>query len=206
MKVGILNYGVGNVGAIASVYRDTDVEVIMVKEKHDMKNLKRIILPGVGSFDTAMNQLKCLELVSCLDDFVSNNENKILGICVGMQIMFMQSEEGLLPGLGWVSGKVLRLKRKNIKSGFGPLPHMGWEQVHIDKGSDLFKEMYENYFYFLHSYYVEPENRSIITSKTDYGIEFAASIQVDNLYGVQFHPEKSHGNGKELLLRFAGEL
>jgi glutamine amidotransferase len=169
---------------------------------YKIESADKIILPGVGSFDTGMENLKNLGLLEVLNEKVQVKKTPVLGICLGMQLLTKGSEEGFLPGLGWIDGDV----KKFALDAFQDLkvPHMGWDYVSVKKESLLFKEMYEEpKFYFVHSYYVSPAKTSDILTTTNYGIEFCSALENGNIFGAQFHPEKSHKYGMKLLKNFA---
>jgi len=202
----IIDYGLGNIQAFLNIYNQLDIPIQVVSSHEELKKSTKLILPGVGSFDHAMNCLHRLDLVKALNYHLFERKIPILGVCVGMQIMAKMSEEGLSDGLNWVPSKVLRFSKKSIndqiKNNF-PLPHMGWNKLKIIGNDPLFKNIDNPSFYFLHSYYFQPNERDIITSECSYINLFASSFSYKNFYGVQFHPEKSHKNGIELLRNFA---
>lgn len=201
--IGIVNYGLGNVKAIANIYRRLEIPAAIVSTPEALAEATRIILPGVGAFDWAMERLEESGMRRALDLSVSNG-TPVLGICVGMQIMARRSEEGSLPGLGWVGGEVKRFDTTRL-SNRTHLPHMGWNDVVTHKPTPLFEGLTSDArFYFLHSYYFQPDSGDYVLGTTDYGGEFASSVSAGNVYGVQFHPEKSHRWGIQLLKNFAG--
>jgi len=199
----IINYGLGNISAFKNVYNRLNIPVKIATSNEELAGAKKIILPGVGAFDHAMKLLQESGMRDLLDDLVMKQKVPVMGICVGMQILAKSSEEGSLPGLSWIDGLVKKFDASKI-SHKTKFPHMGWNTIKPEKGNSLltgFTE--ESKFYFLHSYYFaceQPEN-SIAT--TEYGIRFDCAVNKDNIFGVQFHPEKSHNNGIELLHNFA---
>lgn len=199
--IAIVNYGLGNIRALQNIFSRLGVPCIVASEPKELLSANKIILPGVGAFDWAISALNNSGMRDTLDNMVLNQHIPVLGICVGMQMMADASEEGRLPGLGWIDGVVLRFNlsghNKKIR-----LPHMGWNDVESDCASFLFSEISQPQFYFLHSYYFLPSNESNVISKTCYGIKFASAVQSQNILGVQFHPEKSHGWGVSLLKNF----
>jgi imidazole glycerol-phosphate synthase subunit HisH len=198
----IVNYGLGNVRAIANLYRKLHVPVEIATEARDIEKAAKLILPGVGAFDFAMQRLEQSGMRHALDDMVLHRKVAVLGICVGMQILCGSSEEGVLPGLGWIDAEVRKFDFSTSKH-VAWIPHMGWNHVRAVKANGLFHEMANgSRFYFLHSYYVHCRKDDVI-AVTDYGGEFACAVNSGNIYGVQFHPEKSHQWGIQLLKNFA---
>ena len=201
--IGIIDYGLGNVRAFANVYKNLNLPAIVVKRPSELKNVSKVILPGVGAFDYAMQKLDQSGMRQFLDEKVLEHHVPVLGICVGMQILAHSSDEGSLPGLGWIDGVV---KRFNFSLLEKPLiiPHMGWNNVKPIKINGLFKGLdHDARFYFLHSYYFHCQKNADIVAVTDYGGEFACAVNSGNIFGIQFHPEKSHQCGIQLLDNFA---
>lgn len=198
----ILNYGSGNIRAIANIYDSLNIPYKIANEPNELVGSKKILLPGVGAFDETISMLDEKGFRSVLDNEVLINKVPILGICVGMQILGTSSEEGSLKGLGYISGRVKKVDASLLK--LKPaLPHMGWNSITAKDSSLLFNNIdFKKGFYFLHSYYFECDNESDVLSTTFYGIHFSSSIYSKNIYGVQFHPEKSHSNGIKLLHNF----
>lgn len=199
----ILDYGSGNLLAIENIYKRLNINVNIVSDPNDLLTAKHIILPGVGSFDRAMGLLDASGMRDVLDDLVINKNIPVLGICVGMQMMAKKSEEGNLNGLGWIDGEV----KKFEQTAFGSkviLPHMGWNDVYSEDDKGLFKHInHDMQFYFLHSYYFLPTQSEHVYGETEYSKKFASSIRLNNIFGVQFHPEKSHHFGIQLLKNFS---
>jgi imidazole glycerol-phosphate synthase subunit HisH len=198
--IAIVQYGCGNVQAIANIYKRLDVPVAMATTAEELRSADRIILPGVGAFDWAMTRLNDSGMRAALDEAASTKP--ILGICVGMQMMAEASEEGELPGLGWIKGRVRRFDETKI-SQRTHLPHMGWNDVRPVEGGRLFEGLDAWRFYFLHSYFFDATDAASVRSQTDYYGWFASGVGRDNLHGVQFHPEKSHHWGIQLLKNFS---
>lgn len=197
--IAIVNYGLGNIKAFANVYKSLNIPFKIVSCSADFNDVTKIILPGVGAFDQAMEHLQASGMREVLDELVLCRKLPVLGICVGMQIMACSSEEGELPGLGWIDGVV---KKFDIVSSHF-LPHMGWNTVNPLQDGPLFEGISDGArFYFLHSYYFQCHNENNILAVTEYGARFACVIRSGNIRGVQFHPEKSHQNGVQLLKNF----
>lgn len=201
--IGIIDYGSGNVQAIATIYKNLNINHQVITKPEDLDKTDKLILPGVGAFDATMQQLIDSGLKDKLNELVLDKSVPILGICVGLQVMGNGSEEGDLPGLGWIAGKVSRFDETKIK--LKPkLPHMGWNTINDVKNHKLFEGIDHDFgFYFVHSFYFDCESKKNILSTSNYGIEFTSSIFHDHIFGTQFHPEKSHGNGVQLFKNFA---
>lgn len=196
----IIDYGLGNVHAFLNIYKSLGISSSIVNNKDQLLDATHIILPGVGAFDQAVKMLEKSGLKKCIEDLVMKKNIPILGVCIGMQLLANISEEGKLKGLGFIDGNVKKLC--NDKSVF--LPHMGWNEVIPKKKHKLFNYLEDNpIYYFLHSYYFECAKQSSILASSEYSISFSSVINVNNVYGVQFHPEKSHHNGMQLLKNFA---
>lgn len=196
----IVDYGMGNIGSIVNMLKHIGVDVEVSNNADEIKKADKLILPGVGAFDRAIENLNQLNLIDVLNDTVINNKTPILGICLGMQLMTQSSEEGKLDGLGWFDAKTYRF---NFDSEKLKVPHMRWNTVRSDE-FPLFEQLDdEARFYFVHSYYVSSENNQLKKAVTTYGQEFISAIAHDHIMGVQFHPEKSHKFGMRLLENFA---
>ena len=199
----IIDYGVGNIFAFQNAYKRLDISTKIAKTRQDLVNAKKLILPGVGSFDYAMNQLNVSGMREKLDELVLEEKVPVIGICVGMQIMGNRSDEGKLDGLQWIDSEILKFDESLIQQRT-KLPHMGWNDVTPVKIHPLFKGLEnEAIFYFLHSYYFKCNNPTESIALSDYGISFSSAVNRDNIYGIQFHPEKSHHFGEKLLHNFA---
>ena len=201
--IGIIDYGSGNVQAIATIYKNLNINYQVITKPEDLVKADKLILPGVGAFDATMQQLIDSGLKNKLNELVLGKKVPILGICVGLQVMGYKSDEGKLPGLGWIAGKVSRFDETKIK--FKPkLPHMGWNTINDVQNHKLFEGIDHDFgFYFVHSFYFECEKEQNILTTSNYGGEFTSSIYANHIFGTQFHPEKSHGNGVQLFKNFA---
>ncbi|WP_313950773.1 imidazole glycerol phosphate synthase subunit HisH [Accumulibacter sp.] len=199
----IVDYGLGNIQAFVTMYKRLGVATVRARCEDDLRDANKLILPGVGAFDHAMALLDASGMRQALEQLVKRDRVPVLGICVGMQILADSSEEGVGAGLGWVKGQV-RSFAGNPASAALPMPHMGWNDVLPAAGCRLFKTLEdEARFYFLHSYYLECADVTSAVARADYGFRFACAVQNDNVFGVQFHPEKSHHWGAALLKNFA---
>ena len=201
----IVDYGLGNIKAFANVYKRLNIPACYASSTEQLKQASKIILPGVGAFDHAMQKLNSSGLRECLDNLVLEKKVPVIGICVGMQMMANDSEEGTSKGLGWIDGTVKRFSYPNEEvAKKHPLPHMGWNNIHPVKASALVANLDEyKRFYFLHSYYFQCANSADIVATANYGFDYSCIINHDNVYGIQCHPEKSHHNGVALLKNFA---
>jgi len=200
----IVNYEMGNVGSIENMFKYIGVESKIESDPDKIKNASKILLPGVGSFDTAMRKIKEKNLLEVLEEKALKEQVPILGICLGMQLLTNESEEGSLKGLGWIPAKTMSFKDRIDKK--LKIPHMGWNLVNRSNNSSLtegFESFEEARFYFVHSYFVKVENEENSILKSEYGLEFESAIQKDNIFGAQFHPEKSHKFGMKLFENFA---
>lgn len=199
----IINYGSGNISAIGNIYERLKVPFKIANSPDEVLGAEKIILPGVGAFDETISMLDESGFRSVLDKEVLENKVPVIGICVGMQILAKSSEEGKLPGLGWIDGVVKKID-KSLITVKPKIPHLGWNSIEVSRSNSLFEGIDEEEgFYFLHSYYFECNNEADVLSRTFYGKSFASSVNNNNIYGVQFHPEKSHSNGVQLLHNFA---
>lgn len=195
----IIDYGLGNILAFRNVYERFNIPVRVARQASDLEHSTKIILPGVGAYDHAMERLDASGMRAVLERLVRIENVPVLGICVGMQILAQSSEEGVRTGLGWVAGRVRKFPGAKLA-----LPHMGWNDVKPGPSKRLFAGMEDDArFYFLHSYYFDCEDQADVLAVSAYGDEFCCSLNHANIYGVQFHPEKSHHWGMKLLKNFA---
>ena len=201
--IGIIDYGSGNVKAIANIYKKLNLDYFVTSEPDELDKADRLILPGVGAFDQTMKLLNESGLQKKLDQKVLTDKLPIMGICVGMQIMAESSEEGTQPGLGWLKGHVLKINEGEIPKK-PKLPHMGWNNVALTRENLILDEVdTEKGFYFLHSYYVQPQQAEDVLATVNYGSDLTCVVRRENIIGIQFHPEKSHNNGVQIFKNFA---
>jgi imidazole glycerol-phosphate synthase subunit HisH len=200
--VTLVNYGLGNIQAFAHIYQRLNIPVSVATMAGELAQAQRVILPGVGAFDWAMTRLNNSGLRTTLDELVLRRRVPVLGVCVGMQMMGHRSEEGKMPGLGWIDAEVVRFDES--ATGPAPLPHMGWNDVQPSAFDGLFRGIDAARFYFLHSYCVVARQPDDVLATARYGSSFTAAVRHGNVFGTQFHPEKSHQWGIELLRNFAG--
>lgn len=197
----IVDYKIGNIGSIINMFKKIGIEAQLGSSQEDIIKAQKLLLPGVGSFDVGMHNLKNLGLMDILNEKVLIQKTPILGICLGMQLLMSSSEEGEAKGFNWIEGEVKKFsfsEQQNLK-----IPHMGWNEVVPAKQSNLFLGMEEeSRFYFVHSYFVECRNNEDVLARTSFGNTFTSVVQKDNVVGVQFHPEKSHRYGMMLLKNF----
>jgi len=198
--IGVVDYGLGNVQAFLNVYRALGIPAARVRTVEELMSSDRLILPGVGAFDWAMQRLNDSGLREALDVAVLRDRRPVLGVCVGMQMMGLGSDEGMLPGLGWLKATSRRMQFDN---GSLPLPHMGWNDVDATLDDPLFDGLSSARFYFLHSFCVQPAEPADEIATATYGRRFSAAVRKDGIRGIQCHPEKSHEWGVKLLRNFA---
>lgn len=198
----VIDYGMGNLGTVAAKIKKIDPTVIVSSKETDIETADKLVLPGVGSFKAAMDNLESRGLIPVLNRQVIKNKVPILGICLGMQLFSGHSEEGDSKGLGWLDADTVRFNFLE-KQELLPIPHMGWNVVHFTREIPLIKGIENNKrFYFTHSYHVRIHNADDTCASTEYGYEFCSIINHQNITGVQFHPERSHKNGLAILSNF----
>lgn len=199
----IVDYGVGNVQAFLNLFKRSGLQAQRAETPEALRDASRLVLPGVGHFDHAMQRLNNSGMRSYLEELVLVKSVPVLGICVGMQMLAKGSDEGILPGLNWIPGRVRKLV-SNQHSARLPMPHMGWNDLQPNAGSNLLSRGFDDspQFYFLHSYYFDAEDRADVAATAEYGFNFDAVVSRGHIHGVQFHPEKSHHWGAQLLRNF----
>jgi len=198
--IAVLDYGMGNTGSVVNAVNSLGFKAIVTTSKDDLKKASHIILPGVGSFNEGMKNLHKLDFFETLNSEVVNNHKPFLGLCLGMQLLAENGEEGgPTEGLGWIKGLVKRLDidEKNFK-----IPHVGWNDVFPKENSILFQNIETPIFYFVHSYYFDVYEKSSVAGESDYGMIFPTAIEKNNIFGLQFHTEKSQREGLKVLENF----
>jgi glutamine amidotransferase len=204
----IVEYGMGNVGSIANMLGKTGAECRLSSDPKEILAADKLVLPGVGAFDHGMANLRQRDLIGPLEEAVLERGKPVIGICLGMQLLSGGSEEGSLPGLGWLPARTIRFQLPPPAAGADPrsrlrIPHMGWNEIRPRAGSRLMPAPDDgSRFYFVHSYHVVCDSAEHVSSTAHYGVEFTASVEKGNIFGVQFHPEKSHRHGMALFRRF----
>lgn len=200
----VIDYNIGNTSSIVNTLSKMGVKAKASAALSDIEKADKLILPGVGAFDTGMRNLLERNMVCILNNRVVMDKVPILGICLGMQLMTMKSQEATTPGLGWLDAETALFKFNNIAND-KKIPHIGWNSINVKKENVLFNGIEKDHrFYFLHSYHVICNNKEDILATTFYGYEFVCAINKNNIYGIQFHPEKSHKFGMEVLKNFVG--
>ena len=198
----IVDYGVGNLASLKNLLKKIGEQAVISSEESVIAQAGKLILPGVGAFDTCAEKLRASGLIPLLNKKALEEKVPVLGVCVGHQLLLEGSEEGQLPGLGWIKGRVIRFRQDKMPSGY-KIPHMGWTEVSVCKPSRLFDDMYdEPRFYFVHSYHADPADKTDTLLQANYGYDFVAGVERGNIAGVQFHPEKSHKFGMKLFNNF----
>jgi glutamine amidotransferase len=199
----VVNYGLGNVGAFLSLYRKLGIPAVSASTESQLADADHVILPGVGSFDKAMQSLNASGMREMLEHLVVERHVPVLGVCVGMQMLGNSSDEGSYEGLGWISGHVRCLTSRGPAHRRLPLPHMGWNNICATKDVALLDGIPDALFYFLHSFYFDNNDATDAAATVEYGSPFTCMVNRGNVWGVQFHPEKSHRYGIALLKNFA---
>lgn len=200
-KIAIIDYGMGNINSVKKQFEKLGATVIVTSDDQVILTADKVLLPGFGHFGKAMDNLKDLNLIDTLNEFVLMQKKPIMGICLGMQIMAKHSEEGNTKGFGWIDAKIEKF-RVNDTLTF-KVPHVGWNTANITKNSNLFSSIKDDdLFYFVHSYHAVMEAKEQALTTTNYSYNFTSSFEKSNIFGVQFHPEKSHNAGTQLLKNF----
>ena len=198
----IVDYGVGNLASIKNMLKKIGVEALISSREEDLLDAKKIVLPGVGAFDTCASSLSESGLQKSLITKVIGQKTPVIGVCVGMQLLLEGSEEGTKPGLGWIKGKNVRFDQSKMPAGY-KVPHMGWTDVNCLRSSKLLEGLEkDSRFYFVHSYHAQLANSDDAILLAEYGYPFVAAVEHENILGVQFHPEKSHRFGMQLFQNF----
>ena len=203
LMIAIIDYQMGNLGAILNMLKKIGADAIVTRKVQEIEKAEKLIFPGVGAFDNGVTNLQTSGILPALREKVLIQKIPVLGICLGMQLLTERSEEGILPGLGWIEAKTIRFrihqKASNLK-----VPHMGWNTLILKRESTLFKDFDEDgKFYFIHSYHILCNNHEDVLAETHHGYDFVSAVQKGNIFGVQFHPEKSHKYGMRILRNFA---
>ncbi|MBK7380895.1 MAG: imidazole glycerol phosphate synthase subunit HisH [Ignavibacteriales bacterium] len=197
----IIDYGMGNLRSVQKAFERIKIPVLITSDKTEILKADKIVLPGVGNFERGISNLKSNGLFDTLNERVTEHKIPILGICLGMQLMTEFSEEGNVEGFGWIKARTIKFvfDRAYLK-----IPHMGWNNINVVRDSPITNNISsDNLFYFVHSYYVSCENRGDVLATSNYGVSFVSSFQKENIYGCQFHPEKSHDAGLQMLKNFS---
>ena len=199
----VVDYGVGNIQAFMTMFKRLGLPATRARSAAELTGATRLILPGVGAFDPAMRKLNQSGMRETLDDLVLARQVPVLGVCVGMQMLATGSDEGQMPGLNWVPGRVRSFESKPLSAAL-PMPHMGWNELAVKPGSRLFNNFEPvPQFYFLHSYYFDCDDDAHVAATAEYGVKFDCVVSNGHIHGVQCHPEKSHHFGAALLKNFA---
>lgn len=198
----IVDYGVGNLASVLNMFKKIGVKDVAVSgDKEVISKARKLLLPGVGAFDAGMNNLEKSGLISILNKKVIEEKTPILGICLGMQLLTKKSEEGIKPGLGWIDAETLKFNPDpSLKL---KVPNMGWAYINVQRENKLLSDTEKNRFYFVHSYYVKCLNPQQSIATSNFGIDFTCAVNKENIYGTQFHPEKSLKFGMRVLENFA---
>jgi imidazole glycerol-phosphate synthase subunit HisH len=201
--ISIVDYGVGNIQAFLNLFKRVGISARRACTPDELSGATRFVLPGVGHFDHAMRRLNDSGMRSRLEELVLGSKVPVMGICVGMQMLSNGSDEGMMPGLGWIPGRV-RAFASNHQSANLPMPHMGWNELEPQGGSELFSRGFDDspQFYFLHSFYFDTADKTDVAATAHYGFDFDAVVSRGHIHGVQCHPEKSHHWGEQLLKNF----
>ena len=205
MNVTIVDYNSGNISSVINSFKEVSKDKVNIEVTLDLDKIKssdKVVLPGQGSFKSCVDALNSIDgLVDCLNEFAIINKKPLLGICVGLQMLAdVGYEETETKGLGWISGSVSKIDNHNGKY---KLPHIGWNQINILKDSEIFKDIENNsHMYFVHSYEFVPKDKNVISATTDYSSNIVCSVEKENIFGTQFHPEKSDKTGLKIIDNF----
>jgi imidazole glycerol-phosphate synthase subunit HisH len=201
----IVDYGMGNLGSVLKSFKKLKIEAMISTSIQDIENADKLILPGVGHFFLAMKRLEEYKYIDVLNKKVLIDKTPILGICLGMQLFSQFSYEGNIKGLNWIDAEVVRFKVDDKLK--WKVPHMGWNSILLER-ENIFLEgiPQDELFYFVHSYHMVCKNKNDILASTNYSYKFASVVQKDNIFGTQFHPEKSHDRGQDILKNFASKI
>ena len=201
--ISIINYNAGNIKSIQNMLKRIGVKSMICSSAEEIEQADKLILPGVGHYDHGMKNLHQSGLIEILNKKVREDKTPLLGICLGAQLLGNKSEEGIEKGLGWIDMDVIKFDKKKLSFSL-KIPHMSWNEIKINKPSALLEGLNnDSRFYFVHSYHMQPNDKTDILTTTNYGYNFTSAIEKDNIYGVQFHPEKSHKFGMQLLTNFS---
>ncbi len=199
-RIALVDYGAGNLRSVAKALERSEMEPVITGDPAVVRGADGVLLPGVGAFRTAMNALESAGLADAIRD-VTDHGRPYLGICFGLQLLFDEGEEhGLTPGLGRLAGRVTRFPEKDEEGSPLRVPHIGWNEVRFEGDHPMLESLpSSDFYYFVHSYRPEPSDPGVIVGRTNYGGDFAAAVAMDNVFAVQFHPEKSQAAGKRIL-------
>ncbi len=200
-KIVIIDYQVGNLSSIANMLKKVGQKSIISGDINEIKSADKLILPGVGSFDYGMNKLNESGITEVLNEKALNDKIPFLGICLGAQLLTQSSEEGVLAGLGWFKAKTIKFDFSNLQTKL-KIPHMGWTEVQAPKPCPLMENLVDSRFYFVHSFHFTTPDESEIMLQSEFGYPFVSALWKENIYAVQFHPEKSHKFGMQLMRNF----
>ena len=201
--ISIINYNAGNIKSIQNMLKRIGVKSMICSSAEEIEQADKLILPGVGHYDHGMKNLHQSGLIEILNKKVLEDKTPLLGICLGAQLLGNKSEEGIEKGLGWIDMEVIKFDKKKLSSSL-KIPHMSWNEIKMNKPSALLEGLNnDSRFYFVHSYHMQPSDKADILTTTNYGYNFTSAIEKNNIYGVQFHPEKSHKFGMQLLANFS---
>lgn len=200
----VVDYGLGNLQSIVNIFKKIGVPAVLSTCPQDVVKADKLVLPGVGAFDVGIGNLKKCGYFDVLQEKVIQGNTPIMGICLGMQLMAHSSQEGAAPGLGWLDARVVRFRFSGENGAGHKIPHMGWNTLHPAGASHFFPDPQGEYrYYFVHSYHMVCASPADVLTTSEHGIEFTSSVLKDNIVGFQFHPEKSHKYGMELLKKFS---